>query len=75
MTRHVCQAVKVAKVLMLLAGCWAAWALGGLLIASLGLDDLDLIGRVFLVFAFLTACQAVPERLRRGNGNAHHQQE
>jgi hypothetical protein len=48
---------------------------GGLLIASLGLDDPNLIGRLFLVFAFLTACQAVLERLQRRNGNAHHQQE
>ena len=32
-------------------------------LAWLGLDDLDLIGRVVLIFAFLTACQAALERL------------
>jgi hypothetical protein len=38
------------------------WTFGGTLIAWVGLDDLDLIGRVVLLFAFLSACQSVLER-------------
>lgn len=55
--------LRVAAVLLVVAGCWMVWMLGGVLLALTGLDDLDLIGRTVLVFAFLTLCEAVLERV------------
>ncbi len=55
---------RVAAVLLVSAGCWMVWMLGGTLLALAGLDDLDLIGRTVLIFAFLTVCEAVHERVR-----------
>jgi len=72
MSRHL---PHVGRILLLLAGCGAVWTLGGMLIGWLGLDDLDLIGRILLIFGFLTACQAAQERLQVSAVNAHHQQE
>lgn len=55
---------RVAAVLLVSAGCWMVWMLGGMLLALAGLDDLDLIGQTVLIFAFLTLCEAVLERVR-----------
>lgn len=55
---------RVAAVLLVSAGCWMVWRLGGMLLALAGLDDLDLIGRIVLIFAFLTLCEAVLARVR-----------
>jgi hypothetical protein len=63
---------RIGGVLVVSAGCGAVWVLGGMLIAWVGLDDLDLIGRVVLVFAFLTACQTALERLPSTFGRKHH---
>ncbi len=38
----------------LVAACWPLWWLAGLCEDALGLDDLDLLGRVVLLFAALT---------------------
>jgi hypothetical protein len=56
---------RIAATLLASAGCWAAWQLGGRLMSWAGLDDVDPIGRLVLVFAFLTVCQAAQERLQR----------
>jgi hypothetical protein len=47
--------------------------LAGMLLAWAGLDDLDLIGRVVLIFAFLTACQTALERLPWAPDRTHQQ--
>jgi hypothetical protein len=64
---------RIGAVLLVCAGCWVAWMLGGLLLAWAALDDLDLIGRIVLIFAFLTLCEAASERFRRRSGAAQHQ--
>ena len=64
---------RVAAVLLVSAGCWLIWMLGGVLLALTGLDDLDLIGRTVLIFAFLTACEAVPARVRSVLDPSRHQ--
>jgi hypothetical protein len=69
MTKHFAQ---IGVVLVVSAGCWGVWTLGGSLLAWMDLDDLDLIGRVVLVFAFLTACQAALERLPWSFGRTNH---
>ena len=52
-------------VLAATAGCWGVWVLGGMALAWLGLDDLDVVGRVVLVFGFLSLCQGVVEKFSR----------
>lgn len=58
-------ALRLAVVAGIAAGCWGIWVLGGLALAWAGLDDLDPLGRIVFVFGYLTACQAVHERLSR----------
>lgn len=48
---------------LLLVLAWAAWSWGGLLLAPLGLDLLDVPGRVCLVFAVLGLADAGLARL------------
>ncbi len=43
----------VATALLLLA-CWPVWLFGGIVLAWAGLDELDPLGRVCLVFLFLS---------------------
>lgn len=64
---------RIGAVLVVSAGCWVVWTLGGMLIAWVGLDDLDVIGRVVLIFAFLTACQTALERLPWASDRTHQQ--
>jgi hypothetical protein len=54
---------RVAAVLLVMAGCWAVWMIGGMLLAWAGLEDLDVPARIALVFAFLTACEAALVRI------------
>jgi hypothetical protein len=63
---------RIGAVIVVSTGCGAVWMLGGMLIAWVGLDDLDLIGRVVLVFAFLTACQTALECLPSTFGRTNH---
>ena len=63
---------RVAAVLLVSAGCWMVWKLGGMLLALVGLADLDLIGRIVLIFAFLTLCEAVLARVRSVLEPSHH---
>jgi hypothetical protein len=64
---------RIGAVLLVSAGGWVVWMLGGMLIAWAGLDDLDLIGRVVLIFAFLTACQTALERIPSASDLTHQQ--
>lgn len=64
---------RIAAVLLVSAGCWMVWMLGGVLLALAGLDDFDLIGRTVLIFAFLTVCEAVLERVRSALDPSRHQ--
>ena len=64
--------LRVVAVLLVSAGCWLAWMVGGMLLALAGLDDLDLIGRIVLIFAFLTLCEAVLARVRSVLEPSHH---
>jgi hypothetical protein len=54
---------RIAVVLLAMAGCWAVWWAGGMLLAWAGLEDLDVPVRIALVFAFLAACETVLARL------------
>ena len=63
---------RVAAVLLISAGCWMVWRLGGMLLALIGLDDLDLIGRTVLIFAFLIVCEAVLKRVLSVLDPLHH---
>lgn len=64
--------LRVAAVLLVSAGCWMVWMLGGVLLALTGLDDLDLIGRTVLIFAFLTLCEAMLELVRSVSDPSRH---
>jgi hypothetical protein len=50
---------RSAAVLLITAASWAVWEQGGEVLAWAGLDALDVVGRLVLVFAFLTGCEAV----------------
>lgn len=63
---------RIGLTLLALALGWAAWDRGGLLLAWAGLDELDLPGRVCLVFAVLLAMEAVLARLPQRGGAAPH---
>ena len=52
-----------AATLALTAACWGVWWYAPDLLAVLGLDDLDIPGRVCLVFLLLTLLEAIAERL------------
>jgi hypothetical protein len=52
-----------ALTLLLVALAWAVWDRGGILLAALGLDLLDVPGRVCLAFAALGVAEAVLARL------------
>jgi small neutral amino acid transporter SnatA (MarC family) len=54
-----------AATVALAAACWAVWWYAPDLLAALGLDDLDIPGRVGAVILFLTAAEAAIERLRK----------
>jgi hypothetical protein len=45
---------------------WALWWLAGVVEVWTGLDDLDLLGRVLVVFAGLTGAEMVLARLPSG---------
>jgi hypothetical protein len=47
----------------LAAACWAVWYYSPAALALLGLDDLDIPGRVCAVFLFLTVVEAVLARV------------
>jgi small neutral amino acid transporter SnatA (MarC family) len=64
---------RIAAVLLVAAGCWVVWLLGGMIMDWTGLDDLDLIGRVVLIFAFLTVCQTGLERFSSAFNPGHQQ--
>jgi small neutral amino acid transporter SnatA (MarC family) len=51
--------------IVLAAGCWAVWEYSPVLLAFLGLDDLDIPGRVCAVFLFLSAVEVTNKRIRR----------
>ena len=52
-------------VLGVLAGCVLVWEFGGILLSLIGVEELDIPGRVVLVFCFLTACQFLLDRFRK----------
>jgi hypothetical protein len=58
-------ASSAAATLALAAACWGAWRYAPDLLAALGLDDLDIPGRVGAVFLFLTGVEGAIERLRK----------
>jgi small neutral amino acid transporter SnatA (MarC family) len=55
--------VRIAAVLLVMAGCWAVWLAGGMLLEWSGLEELDVPARIALVFGFLSACEAALVRL------------
>jgi hypothetical protein len=55
--------VRIPLVVLLAAAGWAVWDQGGVVLEWAGLDELDTVGRLVLVFAFLTACEAILTRL------------
>ena len=55
--------VRIPVVLLLVGASWAVWNRGGAVLEWAGLDDLDAVGRLVLVFAFLSACEAALGRL------------
>lgn len=55
--------VRMPLVALLAAAGWAVWDQGGVVLEWAGLDELDTVGRLVLVFALLTACEAVLTRL------------
>ncbi len=56
-------ASRIAAVAAVIAGCVAVWFLAGMLLAWAGLDDLDLVGRIVLVFGFLSVTEVALTRL------------
>jgi hypothetical protein len=57
--------MRALATIVLAVGCWAVWDYSPRLLAFLGLDDLDIPGRVCVVFLFLTVIEAVIARVRR----------
>ncbi len=57
--------MRALATVALTAGCWAVWEYSPVLLAFLGLDDLDLPGRVCAVFLFLTVIEAMVVRLQQ----------
>jgi len=57
--------MRVVTTIALVAGCWAVWEYCPVLLEFLGLDDLDIPGRVGAVFVFLTMVEAVATQLPR----------
>lgn len=55
----------------LLLACWGVWVLGGALLGRLGLDALDLPGRVCLVFLFLGLAETGLARLPARPNDEH----
>jgi hypothetical protein len=51
--------------IVLAAACGAVWWYAPDLLSLLGLDDLDIPGRVAVVFLFLTGVEVAIERLRK----------
>jgi small neutral amino acid transporter SnatA (MarC family) len=56
---------RALATIVLAAACWAVWWYSPMLLKLLGLDDLDIPGRVCAVFLFLTLVEAVIARLQR----------
>jgi hypothetical protein len=48
---------------VLMACCWPVWMFAGVLLRWIGLDDVDIVGRVCLEFAFLTGAEFAFTRL------------
>jgi hypothetical protein len=55
---------RIALALLLSAASWEVWNRGGSLLEWLGLDELDPVGRLVLVFLFLTVCESALGWLR-----------
>jgi hypothetical protein len=58
-------ASNAAATLGLAATSWGVWWYAPDLLTALGLDDLDIPGRVGAVFLFLTGVERAIERLRK----------
>ena len=56
--------IRALATIGLTAACWAVWEYSPVLLEFLGLDDLDIPGRVGCVFLFLTVAEAAVARLR-----------
>jgi hypothetical protein len=56
--------VRALVIAALVAGCWLAWMLGGMLLDWAGVGELGTIGEVATVFSFLSAAEAATRRLR-----------
>jgi len=56
--------IRVVATIALAACCWAVWWYSPVLLGFLGLDDLDIPGRVCAVFLFLTLVDVAAVRLR-----------
>lgn len=57
------RALRPALTPLLLVLAWTVWTWGGLLLEPLGLDLLDVPGRICLVFAVLGVADAALDRL------------
>jgi len=57
--------MRALATIVLATACWAVWWYSPDLLEFLGLDDLDIPGRLCAVFLFLTVVEAIAVRLRR----------
>jgi len=62
--------MRGAVTVLLAAACWAVWYYAPDLLEFLGLDDLDIPGRLCAVFLFLSLVEFLAARLQATRGSA-----